>query len=343
MGRSDRQHLFIPREDYSLFLAVSIYFAGPKYAMALWLCMVTSRRISETLRLHGSDLYLSGGQFHDSPHILFQRRKAEAQFPGAGKLGADHIVARLSPDACATLEAVHGTKIERALLPALHPFQKTHKEVFEESYPLTTEAFSWPEGDAFVFPAATKKSKKPWMARQSVSKALARILDIMFRLTGKRRWNKMFKGSHVTVHGATRHTAAALLLAKPKEGNPGPSEHVIMEIQQRHDLRTFHRHYCHAQEHEVGKALEHVSVPISFHAAEKPDASQNAACATSVAAADAMPMSAGAAGGDESRASGPEAPAAAVPPGKSRNAWRKQKRKVGKLAWQASQCNPGQE
>ena len=58
LGKSDLQHLFIPRDDYALFLAVAIYFAGPKYAMALWLTMATSRRISETLRLHGDDAYL---------------------------------------------------------------------------------------------------------------------------------------------------------------------------------------------------------------------------------------------------------------------------------------------
>ena len=86
MSKSDTQHLFIPREDYELFLAVALYFAGPKYVMAFWLTMVTSRRISETLRLHGEDVFLEGGTHHDSPHILFKKRPEEEQYPGVRKL-----------------------------------------------------------------------------------------------------------------------------------------------------------------------------------------------------------------------------------------------------------------
>ena len=81
-------------------------------------------------------------------------------------------------------------------------------------------------------------------------------------LTGRRRWNVRFKGSHVTVHGATRHTASALLLSGPKGAKC--SDHVIMEIQQRHDVGTFKRHYCHAHEEDVAEALENASVPVSF-------------------------------------------------------------------------------
>ena len=66
MSKSDMQDFFIPLQDYELFLAVALYFAGPKYVMAFWLTMVTSRRISETLRLHGEDVFLEGGPHHDS-------------------------------------------------------------------------------------------------------------------------------------------------------------------------------------------------------------------------------------------------------------------------------------
>ena len=45
-----KQHLFIPRDQIALFLA------GPKYACVLWLTLVTSRRISETLLLRGTDM-----------------------------------------------------------------------------------------------------------------------------------------------------------------------------------------------------------------------------------------------------------------------------------------------
>lgn len=330
MGKSDLQHLFIPKEDYVLFLATAIYFAGPKYAMALWLTMATSRRISETLRLHGEDAYLEGGYHHDSPHILFQKRDAEQEFKGAGKLGGKHVVARLSPEACSTLKKVKLSNVEWKILPALEPFQKTHAQVFEEVNPLSTETFKWPSDEDYVFPCATKKAKQPWMARQSVSMAVGRILEVMHRLTGKRRWNKAFKGSHVTVHGATRHTAAALLLAPPEHGKTTPTEHVIMEIQQRHDIKTFRRHYCHAQEDEVAEALEHASVSVSFHSKEdsltavsEHDTQQQHDDPAPAVAATAMAPN---------RTETPEIKQQ-QPVHKSRNAWRQQKRREGKKAW----------
>ena len=148
----------------------------------------------------------------------------------------------------------------------LEPFPKKKlAQVIEDMNLLTSEIFKLPCDGDNVFHCATKKAKQPWMARQSVSLAVGRILQAMYRPTGKRRWNKDFGGSHVTVHGATRHTASALLLAPPDHGKKVPSEHVIMEIQQRHDIKTFRRHYCHAQDDKITEALEHVSVPVSFH------------------------------------------------------------------------------
>ena len=216
--------------------------------------------------------------------------------------------------------------IDRKVLPALEPFQKSHPKVFEDIYPMARETFKWPDDGGYVFPAATKKSKKPWMARQSVSLALGRILEVMYSLTNKRRWNQSFKGSHVTVHGATRHTAAALLLSKPTEGTAVPTEHVIMEIQQRHDISTFRRHYCHAQEDEVSKALEHASVPISFHEGM---AAPETASSSAPVAANPGPVPA--------PVHSPTAPVA-----KSRNAWRQKKRREGKQAWKAAQNSQSQ-
>ena len=69
-----KQHVFIPRDQIALFLAVALYWAGPKCACVLWLTLVTSRRISETLLLRGTDIRVQGGEEHDSGHILFQRR-----------------------------------------------------------------------------------------------------------------------------------------------------------------------------------------------------------------------------------------------------------------------------
>ena len=51
-----KQHVFIPRDQIALFLAVALYWPGPKYACVLWLTLVTSRRISETLLLRGTDM-----------------------------------------------------------------------------------------------------------------------------------------------------------------------------------------------------------------------------------------------------------------------------------------------
>ena len=119
MGKSDLQHLFVPKEEVQLFLAVTLWFAGPKYALVLWLTMVTSRRISETLRLHAEDFYLNGGPHHDSPHVLFLKKKEESKFAGNGKLGADTVVARLAQDASETLQEIMKSNIERCVLPAL--------------------------------------------------------------------------------------------------------------------------------------------------------------------------------------------------------------------------------
>ena len=135
MAKSDMQHLFIPKQDYNLFLAVAIYFAGPKYAMAMWLTMATSRRISEALRLHGCDAYLEGGPHHDSPHILFQKREKEKQFPGAGKLGGQNVVARLSADACATLKSVMETMLKGNCCQLWRHFKKVTLRCLKISIP----------------------------------------------------------------------------------------------------------------------------------------------------------------------------------------------------------------
>ncbi len=168
MSKSDMQHLFIPREDYELFLAVALYFAGPKYVMAFWLTMVTSRRISETLRLHGDDVFLEGGPHHDSPHILFMKRPEEEQYRGAGKLRGKYVVARLAPDACTTLEKVMTSNLERRLLPVLKPFEMSHPQVFQDKYPMATGTFKWPSGSGYIFPAATKNPRSHgWLGNQS--------------------------------------------------------------------------------------------------------------------------------------------------------------------------------
>ena len=124
MSKTDLQHLLVPREELTLFLAVALFFAGPKYVMVLWVTMVTSRRISEAFQ--GCDVFLDGGFTHDAPHILFQKREENKYYKGLGKLGADKVVARLAPDVLSTLRDGIAKGVERCVLPPLEPFQQSH-------------------------------------------------------------------------------------------------------------------------------------------------------------------------------------------------------------------------
>ena len=118
-----KQHVFIPRDQIALFLAVALYWAGPKYACVLWLTLVTSRRISETLLLRGTDIRVQGGEEHDAGHILFQRRPQDDSLGGSGKLGAEKVVARLSKDAIAGIQQLCSDGLEHELRPILEPFK----------------------------------------------------------------------------------------------------------------------------------------------------------------------------------------------------------------------------
>ena len=354
MSKTDLQHLFIPREDLLLFLAVSLYFAGPRYVMALWITMVTSRRISEALQLQALDVFLDGGHMQDAPHIRFQKREENKAFQGMGKLGADCIAARLAPDVVSTLREVMDKGVRRCVLPPLEPFRKSHPHVFRDFQPRSSKAFDWPLDSGYLFPAQTKKAKQPWMARQTVWQAVTHVGKLMFALTGRRRWNVRFKGSHVTVHGATRHTASALLLSNPEDAKR-PSEHVIMEIQQRLDVGTFRRHYCHAHEEDVAKALENASVQVRFAMPnEDPEAmppnQDPEPVVHSPSTADATdpvpcPLSTFAVGPEDLALAEVSSSQDTVKSHASRNAWRQKKRKAGKKAWaaQAHQVSPDRD
>ena len=105
------------------------------------------------------------------------------------------------------------------------------------------------------------------MSRQSVSEALKVIRKVMFQITGSQppyNPTSIFQGSRVTVHGATRHTSASLLLSNTHSDEKGPSEHVILEIQQCSAARVFWKHYYHAEEEQVEAALEYGAAPSLF-------------------------------------------------------------------------------
>lgn len=66
------------------------------------------------------------------------------------------------------------------------------------------------------------------------------------------------------MHGATRHTSAALLLFRKDALSKPPSESVIMEIQQRSDPKVFRQHYFHCDESELKDALAFGSIQSPF-------------------------------------------------------------------------------
>ena len=209
-----KQHVFIPRDQIALFLAVALYWAGPKCACVLWLTLVTSRRISETLLLRGTDIRVQGGEEHDAGHILFQRRPQDDSLGGSGKPGAEKVVARLSKDAIAGIQQLCSDGLEHELRPILEPFKVAVPLIFQMK-PLNKDRFQLDtDSENFVFATASKKQGcRPNMSRQSVSEALKVIRKVMFQITGNRRYNptSKFQGSRVTVHGATRHTSASLI------------------------------------------------------------------------------------------------------------------------------------
>ena len=98
------------------------------------------------------------------------------------------------------------------------------------------------------------------MAKQTISDALAKIRQVMFAFTGSEKC----LGNRVTVHGATRHTSAALLLFRKDTLSKPPSENVIMEIQQRSDPKVFRQHYFHCDESELKDALKFGSIQSPF-------------------------------------------------------------------------------
>ena len=166
------------------------------------------------------------------------------------------------------MQKLRSEGLEWGVLPVLEACRQSHEAVFKLK-PLRKTTFTIPEtgGNNFLFPAITKRKGRPNMLRQTVSSALSRIREVMRKLTNSRRWNPSARcqGNRVTVHGATRHTSAALLLFK-KGASPAerPCEHVILEIQQRSDARVFRKHYCHADEDEVRGALEFGAAPSPF-------------------------------------------------------------------------------
>ena len=165
--KTSKQHLFIPRDQIPLFLAVALYWAGPKYACVLWLTLVTSRRISETLLLRGTDIRVQGGEDHDAGHILFQRRPQDDNLGGSGKLGSEEVVARLSKDAIAAIQQLCTDGLEHELRPVLEPFKVAAPLIFQMK-PLNKDRFQLDTGSHdFVFATASKKKG----CRPNMSKA----------------------------------------------------------------------------------------------------------------------------------------------------------------------------
>ncbi len=320
--RSDRQHLFIPREEVELFLAVTLCFASPVAAVLLWVTITTSRRISEALRLRACDFHFSGGPHCDKPYVWFGERSGEEELPGLGKLGADEIVAKLSLESIPVARTVLQTGVLWEVLPCLEPYRQSHPEVFAKYKPFSRDSFGPVKGTDLLFPAL-KKSDTPWMTRQTAWNAVQRARTVMFDLTGHRRYNPdtKFNGMHVTVHGATRHTSAALLLYNPNPERKPPAEATILDVQQRSDVKTFRKHYWHTHNADVEQALSFAWVEPPFSPRPAPPV-------------PIIDEPASSSGGSSPAPSTPTL--TTTPKSPSRNSWRKQKRKAGKLAWEAT-------
>ncbi|CAE7548448.1 unnamed protein product [Symbiodinium sp. CCMP2592] len=263
---ADSSNVFIEYEDLQLFWACLLFCCGPVYLAAVWLTMCTSRRISEILRVRGRDFHLDGGGFCDDPHVLVKERPQDKKKPGLGKIRGKVAIARLSKTTISTIRTILAEGLPWACWPILEKYQSSHGEMFAKNKPTTKKTFQPGalEKDSLWFPAL-RTSKTSWMSRQSCWNAVAKTREFMYGLTGKRCFNPdaIFNGSHTTLHGATRHTAATLLLFNPGavQQEP-PSEAAVLNVQQRVDVSTFRRHYTHCRVSQVRKAVEYAAVPL---------------------------------------------------------------------------------
>ena len=324
--KADRHNLYVPREDVQLFLAVAVYFASPITAVLIWMTMVTNRRISEALRLRACDIHVSGSPSCDKPHVWFGEREGEEEYPGMGKLGGDEIYAKLPIESVAMMRSILDSGVPWELLPALVPYQSSHPDVFKKYKPFSKAAFTPAKGSDLMFPAL-KKSDTPWLSRQTAWNTIDRTRTVMFDLTGRRRYNpsKKFNGMHVTVHGATRHTSASLLLYNPDAKMPPPSEATILEVQQRSDADTFRRHYHHPHDVAVEQAMSYAWVEPPFRPKPAPPPTLTGTTPTT-AMESAAPSLAGDAAENKPAQVLDQMPPPTSP---TRNAWRKRQRKMG--------------
>ena len=157
-SKTAKQHVFIPREQLQLFFAVAQFFAGPIYCVVLWLALVTSRRISETLLLRGTDIRLTGGEDHDAPHVLFQKRQEDKKLRGQGKLGAESLSARISESSIEGLKELIETGLKWECPMTLEPFKSSHPKVFENVKPLRKDDFMLDvTSETFLFQSNSRK------------------------------------------------------------------------------------------------------------------------------------------------------------------------------------------
>ena len=265
MKRCDRQWLFVPREDIDLFYGVLLYWAGPIYAFCVWLMLSTSRRASEILRLRVCDIFLQEGRHHDQAYVLLQKRQSEAEIPGMGKLGSDEVAARLSHEAVATIEMIKKKGLHRIQNQALTGYSQKITDLNLHKKPCTAPSnYEWPSGaDSLLFPSR-RGSRAGWITRQTAWNSIKRAREIMWSLTSKKRYHPATQYSHVTLHGATRHSSAALFLENPSSSKDRPSVECILELQNREDRKTFEKHYYHLGQQKMDEALAFGSIPSPF-------------------------------------------------------------------------------
>lgn len=174
MQKTDRQHLYVRREDIQLWFAILLYCGGPVYAFAIWVALVSSRRISEALTLRRQSILLNGGSHDDKPHLLFEQEPTDTKKRGTGKLGSQYVAARLSEDAVCTLRAVERDGLKHQMKTCLEQY-KNHPAL-ANTKPLSTKTYSLPAGPKDrLFPAA-RVGQHDTLSRQAVRRLVETVV-----------------------------------------------------------------------------------------------------------------------------------------------------------------------
>ena len=177
MQKTDRQHLYVRRDEIQLWFANLLYCGGPIYAFAIWVALVSSRGISEALTLRRENILLDGGSHDDMPHLLFEKEPINPKKRGIGKLGSQYVAARLSEDAVCTLRAVERDGLKHEMKTCLEQY-KNHPAL-ANTKPLSSKTYALPAGPKDrLFPAA-RLGQHDTLSRQAVQRLVETVVILI--------------------------------------------------------------------------------------------------------------------------------------------------------------------